>query len=103
MMKMEINTNHMSEINEIKTVDNAVDYLIPMFEGMDNYFNMSEDDFAAFCHSQLSGGIGMQIRNMFGFWTQDTPLYEHMKSLGIEHPDGMSDLLIRNVYKKVNK
>ena len=80
--------------------EEAVKYLLPMFEGMEQYFNDSEDNFAAFCHSQLSGGIGMQIRNMFGFWTQDTELYRWMvKEEKLEYADEMSDLLLRKVYQ----
>ena len=59
---------------EIKNIDDAVEFLIPFFEGMKMSDYRDVDHFAAFCHSQLSGGIGMQIRNMLGFWTKDTPI-----------------------------
>ena len=85
-----------------KTVQECVDYYLPKFEGMDSYFEMNENEFASFCHSQLSGGIGMKIRNELGFWTKNTKIYEHMVSVyKLEHPDSMSDLIIREVYKKV--
>lgn len=90
-------------MKEPKTVDEAVDVLISRFVGLSHLFEKSEDDFASFCHSQLSGGIGMQIRNEFGFWTEHTEIYHHMVN---EHcltdPDEMSDFILRRVYKKYN-
>jgi len=85
-----------------KTADEAADYYIPRFEGMDKYFQeMDEDTFAVFCHSMLSGGIGMIIRNEMGFWSQDTELYHHMVNVQkINHPDDMSDHIIRLIYRK---
>lgn len=87
------------------TLNETVDYLIPQFEGLDDLFTKkSEDAFSLFCHSQLSGGIGMQIRNNLGFWTKDTDIYNHMVEVhNLEHPDEMSDLILREVYKKWNK
>ena len=85
-----------------KTVEEAVDYFIPMFEGMEEYFEKSEDSFAAYCHSQMSGGIGMQIRNHLGFWTKDTDIYNHMVDVHkLEHADDMSDLILREIHKKM--
>lgn len=86
-----------------KTLKEAVDSLVPKFEGMEEYFKKTEDSFAAYCHSQLSGGIGMQIRNQFGFWTKDTELYKHLKEVyKLKDADSMSDLILRHVYRKVN-
>jgi hypothetical protein len=86
---------------KVNTTDEAVEFIYPYFEGMNKYFDeMDEDSFAAYCHSQLSGGIGMNIRNTFGLW-QESILYEYMRTTEkIEHPDGMSDLIIRKVYEK---
>lgn len=83
------------------TLEEAVNYLLPRFNNMEVCFEKSEDHFSAFCHSMISGGIGMQIRNEFGFWTKDTELYTHMvEKYKLDHPDDMSDLIIREVYKK---
>lgn len=82
----------------------AVEALIPRFAGADTWdeFKQGEDFFAAFCHSQLSGGIGMQIRNQYGLWEEGTPLREDLtKNHNCEHPDDMSDLLIREVYRRI--
>lgn len=84
-----------------ETLEEAIEYFYPRFEGMDSHFSKSQGDFAAFCHSQLSGGIGMKIRNELGFWTKDTAIYHHMVNVQrINHPDSMSDLIIRFIYDK---
>lgn len=85
-----------------KTLEEAVTYYLPRFDGMESYFlEKSESEFAAFCHSQMSGGIGMKIRNELGFWTKDTEIYRHMEQVHqLVHPDSMSDLIIRAIYKK---
>lgn len=87
----------------VKTLEEAVEELYPRFEGMDEYFDKDEDYFASFCHSQLSGGIGMKIRNEYGFW-QDSELKKHMETVhNCKHPDDMSDLIIRHIWRKRNK
>jgi len=85
-----------------KTLKEAVDYFIPWFEGMENDFKKTENLFSAYCHSQLSGGIGMQIRNHLGFWSKDTAIYHHMVDVHqLNHADDMSDLIIREIHKKM--
>lgn len=93
------------------TVEEAVDALMPRFKGMEDVFKRDIDNFASFCHSQLSGGIGMQIRNEYGFWSsqrpneQKTDLYVHMiEELKFDptDADAMSDHILREVYKKWN-
>lgn len=88
---------------EVTTLEKAIEYMMPNFEGMDEYFKKSEDDFSAFCQSQLSGGIGMQIRNHLGLWEKTGILHKYfIKEHKTKHPDDMSDLIIRGVYKKWN-
>lgn len=70
---------------------------------MDEYFiKKDEDSFAAFCHFQMSGGIGMKIRNEFEFWSdEDTPLYKDLlANHRCLHPDDMSDKILRGIYKQ---
>lgn len=87
-----------------KTLEETVDYFIPWFEGMNDEFQQSEDDFASFCHTQLSGGIGMQIRNHLGLWNTESVITKHMIEVHkINHADDMSDLILREIHKKVNK
>ncbi len=86
------------------TVNEVLEDLLPKFEGMEDYLGkgVSEDGFASFCHSQLSGGIGMHIRNMYGLWDRDSELYQHLAGIyGETHPDNLSDKLIRAVYQKL--
>lgn len=87
-------------------LESAIRYYLPRFEGMEEKaMEKGEDGFAAFCHSQLSGGIGMKIRNELGLW--DVPKSDlHMyfvNTHGCSHPDSMSDLIIRGVYKELIK
>jgi hypothetical protein len=85
------------------TLEETVEYYYPKFGG-DNWIDMDEDEFAAFCHSQISGGIGISIRNEMNFWTKKGKLYKHMVEVHhLDHPDSMSDLILRNVYKKLKE
>lgn len=93
----------------------AIEYINPMFDGMEKYFKATpespikgmilsvydENSFAYFCHSQLSGGIGMKIRNHLGLWgNQQSPLFIDLKTNhNCKDPDGMSDKIIRGVYQ----
>lgn len=92
------------KIKTAKTLAAAIVHINSNFEGMDIYFETpwTEDSFAAFCHSQRSGGIGMKIRNyFFKFWSdKKSPLYLDLKkNHGCKDPDAMSDKIIRGVFK----
>jgi hypothetical protein len=87
-----------------KTLIEAVEFFIPAFEGCEDLFKKDEDSFAAFCHSQLSGGIGMKIRNSLELWDKKSIMHKYMKkNHKCKHPDDMSDKILREIYKKVNK
>ena len=78
--------------------------LIPKFEGMEKIEqSKDEDTFAAYCHSQLSGGIGMKIRNEYGLWVDTSPLRKYFDDNhpNLKHPDDMSDFIIRIIYNKL--
>lgn len=95
----------MKTIDEILNLQQAVSHMNANFDGMENYFyTKTEDEFATFCHSQLSGGIGMKVRNYFNFWTdEESILFLDLKeNHGCEHPDSMSDRIIRGVYRLRN-
>lgn len=91
------------ELNEIKTPEDAAIYLRHKFNGLEVYVkNQTKQEFGNFCHSQMSGGIGMQIRNELKLWIPETPLAEYMKKeLEIGHADGMSAFIIGLVYDKI--
>jgi hypothetical protein len=81
----------------------AVAEIIPMFEGMEERIAKStESDFVSFCHSQISGGIGMKIRNHFKLWDPESELGKHFKVTGIaSHPDTMSSAILRAVHAQI--
>lgn len=77
--------------------------LLDKFKGMETYVhNKDIDDFAGFCHSQLSGGIGMKIRNWFGLWKDNALTQLFKDKYGLEHAHQMSDYIIRRVYVKMS-
>ncbi len=87
---------------EPSTLDEAIFKILPRFEGMEKnpHFEKGEDAFSSFCHSQLSGGIGMKIRNEFDLWSDSSVLHRHfVTEHGVKHPDDMSALIIRGVYR----
>lgn len=85
------------------TLSEAVEFFTPAFNGMEKEFERDIDDFAAFCHSQLSGGIGGQIRNALNLWDANSIMHQHMKTVeGYCHPEDMSDKILREIYKNVN-
>ena len=57
---------------------------------------MKEDEVGMMHH-----GFGMWIRNNWGLWG-DSPLCQHMKSLGFIHPDDMSGSLLREFWARMN-
>jgi hypothetical protein len=89
----------------ITNLQEAIDYYIPFFEGMELIPEAKDvDTFASYCHSQLSGGIGMNIRNHLDLWNDKSILHIYFKKeYKCDHPDNMSDLVIRGVYEKIKK
>ena len=88
----------------LTTLDEAVAYLLPRFEGMEKYMGKSEVEFTAFCHSELSGGIGMKIQRGLKLWVVESPLHQYfLRKHNLLHLDEMSDLIIRGVYQKFNR
>lgn len=90
------------DISQVVDLESAIAYFLPKFEGLetDEHFIKGEQSFVNFCHSQLSGGIGMKIRNELKLWDEDTRLHIYFKRVHkADHPDGMSALIIRGIYK----
>lgn len=85
------------------TEQEAIEYLIPKFDGIEKYAKgMSKKEFNIFCHSQISGGIGMKIRNELGLWTKKTEIYKNMiRFYGELPPDELSSILIDKIYEKI--
>jgi hypothetical protein len=99
---------HVADPGEKSQTDLAVEELYREFYGMDVYFQrMTEDEFRAYCHSQVSGGIGGKIRNKYEFWDMflnkkpKSDLYlELCSGMPGMHPDTMSSLLVAKVYRR---
>jgi hypothetical protein len=81
----------------------AVAEIIPMFNGMeDKIVKSTENDFISYCHSQISGGISMKIRNHFKLWQPESEMAQYFTSRNIaHHPDTMSSAIIRAVYNEI--
>ncbi len=95
---------HVQEVRLPETLDETVDYLLPKFKDAKTWpeFEVSEDAFAAMCHSVTMGGIGMQIRNELKLWQPETPLHQFfLTHHNLFHPDDMSDRIIRAIYQKL--
>jgi len=85
----------------LTTLDEAVSYLLPRFEGMEKYMQKSEEEFTSFCHSELSGGIGMKIQRELKLWVVESPLHQYfLRKHNLLHLDEMSDLIIRKVHQR---
>jgi len=99
-----ISAESMADSVTLTTLDEAVAYLLPRFEGMEKYMRKSEEEFTAFCHSELSGGIGMKIQRELKLWVVESPLHQYfLRKHNLLHLDEMSDLIIRGVYQKFNQ
>jgi hypothetical protein len=81
----------------------AIAEIIPMFNGMeDKIVKSTENDFVSYCHSQISGGIGMKIRNHFKLWQPESPMAQYFTSRNIaHHPDTMSSEILKVVYNQI--
>jgi hypothetical protein len=81
----------------------AITEIFPLFNGMEEKIVKStKNDFVSFCHSQISGGIGMQIRNKFQLWDANSPLAQYFTSRNIaHHPDTMSSEILKVIYDQI--
>lgn len=86
-----------------KTVEEAVDQLVPQFDGIEKAIDLSlgVEKFVAFCQSQLSGGIGMKIRNQYGLWQESELFFTLRAASGFDHPDDQTGFLLRKVFTKL--
>ena len=72
---------------------------------------LSEEDRQMFIEEDKTGedmtirfhsGLGRWIRNNWGLWAQSGPLYEQMKTLGLEHPDDMSGVILTSYWRSLH-
>lgn len=86
-----------------ETLDEALAYWTKMWkeaeqETKDELLAMTKDDFIGSHHF----GIGTWMRNNWGFWKQDSKLYQEMVKLGLHHPDDMSGLILDCAYCQIH-
>jgi len=66
---------------------------------INNVKEKNAEDFAIQFHTNL----GSTIRNEYGLWEQDSNLYNHFISIGINHPDDMSNHIFMELHKYANQ
>ena len=52
--------------------------------------------------SRFHHGWGTGIRNGYGLWIGTTPISQHMRDIGLQHPDDMSGVLINSYWLHFN-
>ena len=75
----------------------ALEEGLPQYE-LDEMRNGSKDDMIRYHH-----GLGMWMRNNWGLWRGEGPLYEYMAELGLVHPDDMSGLILDTFWLHLNQ
>lgn len=74
-----------------------------MFEGEEQKERFLEPDRKGKCSAyKYHHGVGRWIRNNWGLWKQEGPLYDYMLELGLEHPDDMSGLILDAFWHQLN-
>lgn len=79
----------------------VIEELKPRFVGMEKYMT-NKSEFQSFCHSQISGGIGMKIRNEYGLWQNSEVYHAIAKQEQLVEPDSMSNYLIGVIFDEMN-
>lgn len=59
---------------------------------------MNETQAVASCHHSL----GRWIRNNWGLWSKEGPLFEYLTSIGLQHQDDMSSLILTCFHRHIN-
>lgn len=64
-----------------------------------NIKQMTEDEFMHASHHFL----GQKIRNDWHLWKANSPLFHHLKDMGLWHADDMSGLILTSYWRSKNK
>lgn len=82
--------------------------LTECFSVLDEIFSESKEDQEWFVSSTeeevtsgLHSGLGMWIRNTWGFWKKDTELYTVLNNMGLWHADDMYNVIITSYHRKI--
>lgn len=51
---------------------------------------------------QSHHGLGRWLRNNWGLWNKDTPLYQYFKTFGLWHADDMSSVILTSYHRFLN-
>lgn len=85
--------------NAPKTLEETYEFLLDLCEknpsNLKTLGEKSEATFGAITHM----GIGRWMRNEWGLWSKEGELYKWFKSLGINHPDDMSAIILDSFYR----
>jgi len=91
------------DIEMPKTLNEAMSTLTEFSTDSENDFkeiiNQTESSFSATLHFSL----GRWIRNNWGLWKEEGPLYEYFKDLGIFHADDMSGIILTTFYRRYHE
>ncbi len=60
---------------------------------------LTEAQMIARCHL----GFGMWLRNSWGLWRGDTPIYKYFDKLGISYPEDISSIILVSYHRYLNK
>lgn len=75
------------------TLDEAVEAVHKLLSEEDRNFVLKSPESADEVAVKLHHSLGRHLRNTFGLW-QGSPLFQHLKGLGVDHPDDMSHHII---------
>ena len=80
-----------------ETLEEAIEYALVNFHGVEKILDeSSENEFSIKAHTSY----GLWIRNNWGLWKGGTNLYFWFLTLGIKHPDDMSDIIMRSIHRR---
>jgi hypothetical protein len=89
--------------DDAELIQRIVKEVVIRFEGMEAKVKGStKEEFISYCHSQLSGGIGMQIRNNYDLWNPQSQAAQYFITRNItRHPDAMCAEILKAVYATI--
>jgi hypothetical protein len=94
---------HVKKNDDAELIQRIVKEVVVRFEGMEAKVKGStKEEFISYCHSQLSGGIGMQIRNSYDLWNPQSQAAQYFITRNItRHPDAMCAEILKAVYATI--
>lgn len=81
----------------IKVPENLIE-CFQYFDSIITFDQMEEIKTGELKAIHLHHGLGMWIRNNWGLWTKEGPLYGYLKEIGLNHPDDMSNMILESYF-----